>query len=97
MGCVRCNPRKTATGCDAIANGGIYRYHLWPLWVQLQEKPCLAKADAEVVAAGQSISLHPLDTYRLDSLGLICFDGDRILPSCELYRIYFAKQLSKIV
>lgn len=82
---------------DAIANGGIYRYHLWPLWVQLQERPCLAKAYAEVVVARQGISLHPLDTYRLDSLGLIRFDGDRILPSCELYRIYFAKQLSKIV
>ncbi|MFN6537614.1 MAG: AAA-like domain-containing protein [Nostoc sp. EkiNYC01] len=82
---------------EAIANGGIYRYHLWRLWVQLQEKPTLAKTYAELVRVKQSKFLDPIETYKLDSLGLIRFEGDRILPSCELYRAYFAKQLSTIV
>lgn len=82
---------------DALANGGIYRYHLWRHWIKLQENPDLAKTYAEVVKAKQAMSLNPIEAYKLESLGLICFDGDLILPRCELYRAYFAKQLSAIV
>ncbi|MDZ8089223.1 MAG: AAA-like domain-containing protein [Nostoc sp. DedQUE12b] len=78
---------------DAIANGGIYRYHLWRHWAILQENPSLVKAYVEVVAANQSISLNPIDAHKLESLGLIAYEGDRILPRCELYRAYFKKQL----
>ncbi|MEH2126431.1 AAA-like domain-containing protein [Nostoc sp.] len=82
---------------EAMANGGIYRDHLWRHWLKLQENPRLAKTFAEIVAAKQDISLNPIDTYKLEGLGLIRFEGDRILPRCELYRAYFAKQLSVIV
>jgi hypothetical protein len=82
---------------DAIANGGIYRYHLWRHWIKLQENPRLAKTYAEILAAKQGISLNPIETYKLEGLGLIRFEGDRILPHCELYRAYFAKQLSTII
>ncbi|MEH2279898.1 MAG: AAA-like domain-containing protein [Nostoc sp.] len=78
---------------DAIANGGIYRYHLWRHWAILQENPSLVKAYVEVVAAKQSISLNPIEAHKLESLGLIAYEGDRILPRCELYRAYFKKQL----
>ncbi|MBX9258940.1 AAA-like domain-containing protein [Desmonostoc muscorum CCALA 125] len=79
---------------EAIANGGIYRYHLWRHWAILQEKPNLAKAYAEVVTRTQNFSLNPVDAYKLESLGLIRYQSDRILPRCELYRAYFEKQLS---
>ena len=82
---------------EAVANGGIYRYHLWRHWAKLQEKPSLAKTYADVVTAKQGISLDPIEAYKLESLGLIRFEGDRILPRCQLYRAYFAKQLSAIV
>ncbi|MEH1936637.1 MAG: AAA-like domain-containing protein [Nostoc sp.] len=78
---------------EAIANGGIYRYHLWRHWAILQENSSLVKAYVEVVAAKQSISLNPIDAHKLESLGLITYEGDRILPRCELYRAYFKKQL----
>jgi hypothetical protein len=82
---------------DAITNGGIYRYHLWRYWLKLQENPNLAKTYAKVLASKQSISLDPIEAYKLESLGLIRFEGDYVLPRCELYRGYFAKQLSTIV
>ncbi len=83
---------------EAIANGGIYRYHLWRQWAILQDKPSIAKAYGElVVGAKQSIRLDPIVAYKLESLGLICYEGDRILPRCELYRAYFAKQIETIV
>ena len=82
---------------DAIANGSIYRYHLWRHWLKLQENPRLAKTYAKVLAAKQDISVDPIEAYKLESLGLIRFEGDRILPRFELYRAYFQKQLSTIV
>lgn len=82
---------------EAIANGGIYRYHLWRHWVILQQKPSIAKTYAELVGAKESIYLDPIEIYKLDGLGLISYEGDRIKPRCELYRAYFAKQLATIV
>jgi transcriptional regulator with XRE-family HTH domain len=79
---------------EAIANGGIYRYHLWRHWAMLQENPSLIKAYLEVVTAKQSVSLNPIDAHKLESLGLIAYEGDRILPRCQLYHAYFKKQLS---
>ncbi|MEH2236711.1 AAA-like domain-containing protein [Nostoc sp.] len=78
---------------EAIANGGIYRYHLWRHWAILQENSSLLNAYVEVVAAKQSIPLNPIHAHKLESLGLITYEGDRILPRCELYRAYFKKQL----
>ncbi|MBW4610238.1 MAG: AAA-like domain-containing protein [Hassallia sp. WJT32-NPBG1] len=82
---------------DAIANGGIFRYHLWQHWVILQDKPSMRKTYAELVGGKQSIYLDPIETYKLDGLGLVSYEGDRIKPRCELYRAYFAKQLATIV
>ncbi|MCC5635043.1 AAA-like domain-containing protein [Nostoc sp. CHAB 5844] len=81
---------------EAIANGGIYRHHLWRHWVKLQGNPYLMKIYAELVRAKQAMMIDPVDAYKLESLGLICFEGDRILPRCKLYRAYFKKQLSTI-
>ncbi|NMF61478.1 AAA-like domain-containing protein [Brasilonema octagenarum] len=78
---------------EAQANGGIYRYHLWRHWIKLQENPELAKTYAELVTAKQAIYVNPIETYKLESLGLIRLEGDHILPRCELYRAYFEKQL----
>ncbi|MEH2000923.1 MAG: AAA-like domain-containing protein [Nostoc sp.] len=78
---------------EALANGGIYRYHLWRHWATLQQNSSLVKAYVEVVAAKQSIPLNPIDAHKLESLGLITYEGNHILPRCELYRAYFKKQL----
>jgi len=81
---------------EAIANGGIYRHHLQQHWVKLQANPHLVKIYTDLVNTNQSVVLDPMDAYKLESLGLIDFEGDRVLPRCELYRAYFAKQLSTI-
>lgn len=81
---------------EALANGGIYRCHLWQHWIALQENPSLVEAYTKVVRAKQSISLNPIEVYKLDSLGLITYEEERIKPRCELYRAYFEKQLPLI-
>jgi len=80
---------------EAIANGGIYRHHLQQHWVKLQANPGLVRAYTELVTNKQSVVLNPMDIYKLESIGLIGFEGDRVLPRCELYRTYFAKQFCK--
>lgn len=79
---------------EAIANGGIYRYHLQNHWVKLLANPGLIRTYTEVVTAKESLVIDPIHAYKLESLGLITFDGDRVLPRCQLYRAYFTKQLS---
>ncbi|MBD2139757.1 AAA-like domain-containing protein [Anabaena sp. FACHB-1237] len=79
---------------EAIANGGIYRYHLQQYWVQLLGYPGLVKTYNEVVTTQESLVIDPVHAHKLESLGLITFEGDRVLPRCQLYRNYFAKHLS---
>ncbi len=81
---------------DAIANGGIYRHHLQRHWIKLQANPHLIRTYTELVSTKQGVVLDPMDTYKLESLGLITFEGDRVLPRCELYRTYFARQISTL-
>lgn len=82
---------------DAIANGGIYRHHLQQYWLKLQVNPGLVRVYAELVTNKHIVTIDPMDTYKLESMGLIGFEGDRVLPRCELYRSYFAKQFSKTI
>jgi transcriptional regulator with XRE-family HTH domain len=82
---------------EAIANGGIYRYHLQQHWVKLLANPGLIRTYTELVTTKESLVIDPIHAYKLESLGLITFDSDRVLPRCQLYRTYFAKQLSAIV
>jgi transcriptional regulator with XRE-family HTH domain len=82
---------------EAIANGGIYRHHLQQHWAKLRVNLSLVRLYTELVTSPQSLRLDPMDAYKLESLGLIGFEGDRVIPRCELYRTYFQKQLSATV
>jgi hypothetical protein len=63
-------------------------------WVKLLANPGLIRTYTEVVTAKESLVIDPIHAYKLESLGLITFDGDRVLPRCQLYKAYFTKQLS---
>ncbi|MBD2569834.1 AAA-like domain-containing protein [Anabaena lutea] len=73
----------------AATSKGIYSSHLQRHQVTLQEQPELAKALNTVINAKQPISLDPLTTYKLSSMGLIKQLKDKVIPSCELYRQLF--------
>lgn len=86
----------------AIATGGIFRPHLWRHWVILQQHPEMLAALRTVVLTEQeqSVMLDPIQAYRLESWGLICYEGDsrsdpcgnRVLSRCRLYHQYFRQQ-----
>ena len=77
---------------EAPTQSGIYSELLLTQWEILRKRPALGKALKQVVTATYSVKLEPLVAYKLNSMGLVKLDGDRCIPSCQLYRLYFAQQ-----
>lgn len=80
---------------QAITKAGIYHAHLQELQEQLQDDPLLQAAFMQVLESSESVLLSPLVAYKLYSLGLINLEGNEATISCELYRVYFSKTLSR--
>ena len=70
----------------------IYNYHLQRHWASLEEQPELLLALTAVFNAAAPISLEPIISYKLSSMGLIKRLGDQVIPGCELYRQSFVKR-----
>ncbi len=68
---------------------GIYHHHLQRHWVTLTQQPELAQALDRVMSATQPIALPPILAHQLSSLGSIERLGDKVFPTCELYRQAF--------
>ncbi|MBD2091565.1 AAA-like domain-containing protein [Microcoleus sp. FACHB-1515] len=77
----------------AIENGGIFQNHLWHQWVNLQKNPSLVEALAVMLGDRPDVAINPIQTYKLESQGLIRREGEHTVARCELYRIYFKQQL----
>ncbi|MCG8368570.1 MAG: AAA-like domain-containing protein [Pseudanabaenales cyanobacterium] len=79
---------------EAPTQTGIYGDHLRQHLAALQPHPNLIAALKQVVTAENSVELEPITAYRLESIGLVALKGNRAIPSCELYRLFFREQLS---
>ena len=78
---------------QAPTNVGIYKDHLRRLLLSLENNPELKAAFEQVIQQKGSSKIDSTLAYKLDSMGLIIFNGDQLEPSCELYRRYFQEQL----
>ena len=78
----------------APTSSGLYddhlRRHLW----NLQQHGELATAFAKVVAASNPVKLDSAIAFKLHSMGLVKFQGDRVIPRFNLYVRYFSDRLS---
>ncbi len=72
---------------------GIYSEHLRQHLNHLQNQPELAAAFRQVLGGGAA--LEAVELYRLESLGLVKLQAEKIHPGCELYRLYFQEQLGE--
>ncbi|MFN6571261.1 AAA-like domain-containing protein [Dendronalium sp. ChiSLP03b] len=73
---------------------GIYAHHLQRHWATLQKQPELAQAFDTILNANEAISLDPILTHKLSSMGLIKLSGSQAIATCELYRRFFSPLLS---
>jgi AAA-like domain len=78
---------------EAATQAGIYRDHLLRHLSILRQNPELWTAYRLVVRDHEWVQLEAIATYRLESMGLVKVNGNRVTPSCELYRRYFKAQL----
>jgi AAA+ ATPase superfamily predicted ATPase len=80
----------------APTQSGIYSQHLRDLLATLLLDSELALFLRRVMADSESIQLEAMVAYKLQSLGLIKLEGNLAIPSCNLYRLYFLKELNPV-
>lgn len=74
---------------SAATDAGIYRNHLHRHLRSFQDYPALSAAYAQIIKAPAPVELDQLLAFQLHSMGLVTLQGNRVAPSCNLYRQYF--------
>lgn len=73
----------------------IFDSHLRQQLAYLEEHPELKEAMQQIVSTANGVELHPHKAFKLQGVGLISFQNQLAIPSCQLYRIYFSQILGK--
>lgn len=73
---------------------GIYRVHLQQYFATLSEHSELMQAFSRIVVADSPIQVSTMISYKLSSIGLVKLSGNKVVPSCQLYRLYFRDYLT---
>jgi serine/threonine protein kinase len=72
---------------------GFYSDHLRRHLVNLQEDSKLVGAMKQVITATASIRVEAGLAFKLRSMGLVKFQGNDVIPLCDLYRLYLREHL----
>jgi serine/threonine-protein kinase len=72
---------------------GPYYDHLRRHLLNLAENAELVAAIKQVVAADSPIEIKTAEAFKLRSMGLVKFQGNAVMPLCDLYRLYFRERL----
>lgn len=78
---------------EAPTDTGIYRDYLRGNLATLSEHPVLAAAYSQVLESDEPVVLNSLISHELESLGVVKLQGNKTVPRCELYRLYFGDRL----
>lgn len=73
---------------------GPYYDHLRRHLLNLEENAELVAAAKQVVAADSPIEIKTAEAFKLRSMGLVKFQGNAVMPLCDLYRVYFRDRLA---
>lgn len=79
----------------AATDAGIYRDHLHRHLKNLQQHPQLRAAFNRVLNATESVELEQVQGFKLQSMGLVKLQGNRVKISCDLYQQYFGFKLNQ--
>ncbi len=71
---------------------GVYSEHLRRYLDRLKHNN-LTSAMQLVVVSTVPVELSASEAFQLDSMGLIARDRNKVMPSCDLYRLYFRDRL----
>ncbi len=77
---------------NAVSNNSVfYQRHLARIETTLRNQPDLLMAMANVIRSEKDPMLSPSLKGKLEGLGLVKFQGELVVPRCQLYQQYFAK------
>jgi hypothetical protein len=72
---------------------GLYEDHLYRHLLILEENKQLKSAMLKLVNSDDAVTLEPIYAFKLKSMGLAESRGNKVIPLCNLYRIYFGDRL----
>lgn len=72
---------------------GPYSDHLRRHLLNLEDDEALLAAIKQVVASDEPIDIGAAEAFKLRSMGLVSFQGNKVLPLCNLYSQYFRDRL----
>lgn len=80
----------------AHTSSGIYAHHLQRHCATLAEQPELVEALDNVFNENKPVSLNPILTYKLSSMGIIKQFNNKAIASCKLYRLYWQSRIKEL-
>uniref|UniRef100_UPI0030842F8E AAA-like domain-containing protein n=1 Tax=Petrachloros mirabilis TaxID=2918835 RepID=UPI0030842F8E len=80
----------------AATDAGIYHNHLHCHLQTLQQYPQLVEPLTRVVQSSLPIEVEQFLAFKLHSMGLVKLVGNKVMPTCDLYRQYFSNRASSI-
>ncbi len=80
----------------APTDDGLYHEHFRHYWLTLTADRELASVLREVVESDDPIAIAPQPLYKLQRMGLICKEGYKVKPRCQMYRLYFRERLKTL-
>lgn len=72
---------------------GSYCDHLRRHLLNVQKDADLLAAQKKVIAAKVPVDVGTTEAFKLRSMGLVKFQGNAVIPLCDLYRQYFSNRL----
>jgi hypothetical protein len=78
----------------AATEQGPYVDHLRRHLLNLRDNPNLVQAVNRVIAGTGPVQIGMDESFKLRSMGLVKFQGNAVIPLCELYRCYFRHRLA---
>ena len=80
---------------EADSESGLYDAHLRSQLAGLQQDSTLLNAFYQVITQGIAAALTTVQRYKLCSTGLVKRQKNGVVPSCQLYQMYFSRVLNR--
>ena len=77
----------------APTESGLYSDHLRRHLLNLEANPALVEGFQQVIRSAQPVQIGSTEAFKLHSMGLVKYQGNEVVPLCNLYRQYFQARL----
>jgi len=80
---------------EAPTEAGLFNDHLRRHLLNLEADENLLNAFRQVISTNHPVQIGSTEAFKLSSMGLVKYQGNEVLPLCDLYRQYFQHRLGR--